>query len=374
MGKQLRVGVAGIGFIGQVHIRAARLAGAQVVAVSGGNPDKTRALAASLGIDDVRTSEDLATALDIDVLHICTPNHLHAQLAELALRNGKHVVCEKPLATSAADAAALTAVAEETGLVNTVPFVYRFHPVAREARARVSSGESGAVRLLHGSYLQDWLALPSDYSWRVDPALGGASQAFADIGSHWCDLTEFISGHRITRLSARTITAVPERLKENVDAFAKSTGSGERITVQNEDAVAMMFETDQGAAGTLMVSQVSHGRKNRLWIEVDATEEAITFDQEDVEHLWIGRRAGATLLNRDPGVLHPDAARYATLPAGHAQGYDGCFDAFVSDTYAVVDGEERDGLPRFADGLRAATITDTVLRSAKSNQWEEVQI
>lgn len=225
---------------------------------------------------------------------------------------------------------------------------------------------------MHGSYLQDWLASPDDTNWRVDPALGGASRAFADIGAHWCDLVEFVSGHRIARLSARLITAVAERAVGGGNAFARATGDRPRVSVSGEDAVTMMFETDRGAAGSLVVSQISHGRKNRLWFELDGANEAIVFDQEEPERLWVGSRERQELVVRDPGRLSPAAARYATLPAGHAQGYGDAFDAFVADVYAAIRGEAPEGLPTFDDGLRAARITEAVLASARGQSWEEI--
>jgi predicted dehydrogenase len=376
MPDRLRVGIAGMGFIGPVHLRAARLAGAEVVGVSGGDPTATRAAAAAHHVSRVfATSEALVADPDIDVVHICTPNHLHEPLARRALEAGKHVVCEKPLATTATDAAALVRLADEQGVVAAVPFVYRFHPVIREARARVARGEVGAIHLIHGTYLQDWLASPDDTNWRVDPALGGQSRAFADIGSHWCDLVEFVSGHRIVRLSARTITAYPERRAGKALAFQRAGAGGERVRVTGEDAATVMFETDRGAAGTLVISQVSPGRKNRLWFEIDGAEQSIAFDQEDPERLWIGTRAEQRIVVRDPGSLSPEAARYAILPPGHAQGYGDAFNAFVADVYAAVSGTGApDGLPRFADGLRAARITDAVLSSSQAGTWQEVAL
>ena len=374
MAEPLRAAILGMGFIGVVHLRSARLANARITGISGGDPARVKALAAQLGVDRVfESSEAAATDPDVDVVHICTPNHLHAPLARLALQAGKHVVCEKPLATTAADAEELVALAARKNLVAAVPFVYRFHPVVREARARIARGQTGAIHLIHGCYLQDWLASPEATNWRVDPALGGRSRAFADIGSHWCDLVEFVSGHRITRLTARTITAVPERSAVKALAFQRG-GGGPRVRVEGEDAATMMFETDRGAAGTLIVSQVSHGRKNRLWFEIDAAEEAIAFDQEHPEELWIGSGERQETVVRDPGRLSPEAARYATLPAGHAQGYADAFDAFVADTYAAVrGGPVPDGLPTFADGLRAARITEAVLASAAGRTWEALQ-
>jgi len=371
----LRAAIAGVGFIGPVHLRAARLAGAEIVGVSGGDPARAKAAVASLDVPRVfDSSEALATDPGVDVVHICTPDHLHVRLARLALEAGKHVVCEKPLASTAAAAAELVDLAARAGVVASVPFVYRFHPVVREARVRIASGKSGAIHLIHGSYLQDWLSSSDDYNWRVDPALGGPSRAFADIGSHWCDLIEFVTGHRITRVSARTITAFAERRVGKAGPFQRAAGEGRHVRVSGEDAVTMMFETDRGAAGTMLVSQISPGRKNRLWFEIDASGEAIAFDQEDPERLWVGSRERQELVLRDPARLSPGAARYATLPAGHAQGYGDAFQAFVADAYAAIrGGATPDGLPTFDDGLRAARIAEAVLVSARSQAWEEVQ-
>jgi predicted dehydrogenase len=325
-----------------------------LVGVAASSPERSTLAAAALGAERAfATAEELVQSPDVDVVHICTPNHLHLPLTEAALAAGKHVICEKPLALDEKGAETLAASAADAATVAAVPFVYRFYPTVREARERVRTGVTGPVRLIHGGYLQDWLLMPTDENWRVDEQLGGASRAFADIGSHWCDLAEFVSGHRITRVSARLYTSVPNRV--------------------TEDAVIVQFETDRGAVGSAVISQISAGRKNRLLLELDGAEEAIEFNQEEPEALWAGRREHATLLKRDAATLSPAAGRLATLPAGHPQGYGDCFDAFVADTYAaIVTGEVPDGLPVFEDGLRAARITSAVLASARTESWVDV--
>jgi predicted dehydrogenase len=371
----LRVGIVGSGFIGRVHARSARLAGGHLVAVAASSPESAEAAAADLSAERAAGSaEELVASPDIDVVHVCTPNHLHRPLAEAALSAGKHVVCEKPLGLDVAEAEALAAAARESGRQAGVPFVYRFYPTVREAHERVSRGELGTIRLLHGTYLQDWLLRPQDDNWRVDEATGGASRAFADIGSHWCDLAEFVSGHRLTRLSARTLTAVPERVSDSArKAFAGGNSAGESRTVSTEDVALVQFETDGGALGSVVISQVSAGRKNRLWFELDGSESALAFDQEQPEQLWAGRRDTESIVRRDPESLSPAAARYATLPGGHPQGYADCFDAFVADFYeGIRTGLPPAGLPVFADGLRAVRITEAVLRSAASGEWVDV--
>jgi predicted dehydrogenase len=371
----LQAGIAGTGFIGRVHARSALLAGAHLAGVAASSPESARAAAAELVADRAFDSaEELVRDPDIDVVHICTPNHLHLPLAEAALAAGKHVICEKPLAVDTAGAQRLVDAAADSDRQAAVPFVYRYYPTVREARERVASGQTGPLRLLHGTYLQDWLLRPDDANWRVDEQLGGASRAFADIGSHWCDLAEFISGHRIARLSARLLTAMEERPSEvGRHAFASGGDGGEARPVATEDAALVQFETDSGAIGSVVVSQISAGRKNRLWIELDGAEEALAFDQEHPEELWCGRRETLTIRRRDPATLSPPAARLATLPAGHPQGYADCFDAFVADFYeAVLGGSMIEGTPTFSDGLRAAQITEAVLTSSRDERWVEV--
>jgi predicted dehydrogenase len=354
----VRAGIIGTGFMGTVHARSILRAGGVITRIVGSSPASSHAAAERVGATTpTDTVEQLLAADDVDIVHICTPNATHAPLVRAAIATGKHVICEKPLAVDVLEAQELITLAEAAGVTATVPFVYRFYPTVREARAKVIDGSVGTVRLLHGSYLQDWLALDTDDDWRVDAAAGGASRAFADIGVHWCDLVEFVSGHRISALSARLVVAVPNR--------------GGR-PVQTEDAAVVMFETDRGATGSVTISQVSHGRKNRLSFTVDGSAESLFLDQENPETLWIGgRNVNRQLLRGTDGSAA--AARYSVVPAGHPQGYQDCFAAFVGDTYAALTGELPDGLPTFADGLRAARLTQAVLDSSRKGSWVEIQ-
>jgi predicted dehydrogenase len=378
--RPLRVAIAGTGFIGEVHARAVRRAGARLVGVAASTPERGRTAARLLDAEAAFAhAEAMATSPDVDVVHICTPNHLHAGLAEATLAAGKHVVCEKPLATDASAARRLATAAAGSGRVATVPFVYRFYPLVREARAEVAAGSIGPLRLIHGCYLQDWLATEEDDNWRVDADLAGASRAFADIGSHWCDLVEFVTGDRLAAVCAEAVTAVPERVHAagtEPHAFATAVAPGaSRRRVTTEDITVVLFRTRGGVAGSVVISQVSPGRKNRLQFEVAGAEATLSFDQEQPESLWVGRRASSEIVVRDGAHLAPAAAPYAVLPPGHPQGYQDCFDAFVADTYRAIRAGDPGavvGLPTFADGARAADITDAVLRSARSRTWEEV--
>jgi predicted dehydrogenase len=371
---QLRVGIAGAGFIGRVHARSTLLAGGRVVGIAASTRERAAAAARELGAERGFASvEELVASDDIEVIHICVPNHLHVPLARAALEAGKHVVLEKPIALDSAAAGELVDAAERAGRIATVPFAYRYYPTVREARARIAAGDAGELRLLQGGYLQDWLLRAEDDNWRVDPDLGGRSRAFADIGSHLCDLIEFVSGQRISALTARVQVAHPERVRSAAHSFEPGRGDGERRSVETEDIATLMFETDRGAAGSLVVSQVSAGRKNRLWFELSGLEGAFAFEQEQPETLWVGGTASAARVPRDFATLSEEAAAYVTLPGGHPQGFHDCFDAFVAETYdAIRGGEPADGLPTLADGARAVRLTEAVLASAAERSWVEV--
>lgn len=350
----IRAGFIGGGFMARVHSRAARVAGADLSAIASSTPERAAAAAQILGVEHSFADAAALVGGDSDVVHICTPNATHAPLASLAIAAGKHVICEKPLATTLADARDLQAAAAQHGVVAAVPFVYRYHPMVREARARIAAGEIGTLLTVDCGYLQDWMLLPDDDDWRATTADGGSSRAFADIGSHLCDLLEFVTGERIVRLTARTRRVYDER-------------GGHAVA--NEDVVAILAELESEAIGTLLISQMAAGRKNALTLELHGASSSVRFDQERPEELWIGGRDSNQQLFRDPSTAHPGVGRYSLVPSGHAQGYQDAFNAFVADAYAAIHGAEPDGLPTFADGVRAAQLTEAVLRAAEVERW-----
>jgi len=345
MAERLRAGIIGAGFIGAVHARAVRAAGGVVARVAASTPERSAEAADRLGaLAPAGTGEDLIDASDVDVVHICTPNSLHVPLARRALAAAKPVICEKPLATTLSDARSLAAAADGKA-VATVPFVYRFYPAVREARARIAAGEAGPLHLLHGAYLQDWQA-GGPAGWRGEATEGGAYRAFADIGVHWCDLLEFVTGHRITRLLAHT-----------ADGGASTT---------------MLFSTDAGASGSVVVSQIAIGRRNALQFSFDGADAAYGFDQEHPETLMVGGLDGNLAVHRGSRATSAAAARYSLLPPGLPHGYQDCFNTFVADTYSAIVGSTPDGLPTFTDGMRAAALVDAVITSSASSAWVDV--
>lgn len=371
---KLGIAIVGTGMIGAVHRRAALLAGAEIRGVAASSPQRARDVAQAWGVPHAyRDIEDVVADPQVQVVHVCTPNHLHRPMAQAALEAGKHVICEKPLATTLEDAQALAALAASNALVATVPFVYRYHPVIREARARIAQGELGPLHLIHGSYLQDWLLDPASNNWRVDPALGGASRVFADIGSHWCDLVEWVSGERFAEVSAAFATVIAERSTDTGQSFTTAVAGGAMQPVASEDVAAAMFRTGAGTLASLTVSQVSAGRHNRLWFEIDGARASVAFNQEDAERLWIGLPdQREEVFVRGPGAGSAEQRRLSVLPAGHAQGYAQCFEAFVADTYRAIEGEQPQGLPTFEDGVRSALIVDRVIASARTRAWTTI--
>jgi predicted dehydrogenase len=362
MTNPLRAGLIGAGFIGGVHAHGIRASGAELALVADSTPERGADAARRFGArGSAKSADELIASDEVDVVHVCTPNATHAALAEKVIAAGKSVVCEKPLATSVADADRLSDAARRSGTVAAVPFVYRYYPTVREVRALIAQGDAGRIWLMHGSYLQDWLAGHST-NWRVDAAQGGGSRAFGDIGVHWCDLMEFATAHRITRLVARVTKAYDER----------PSPDGMR-PVDTEDGATLLFETDRGASGALVISQVALGRKNRLWFSFDGIDASYVFDQELPDSLWIGGQRQNRVVPRGPDTLESTQGHnYSRLPAGHPQGYQDCFNAFIADVYATVAGECPDGLPTFADGRRAAVLTEAVLNSAKDEAWIDV--
>jgi predicted dehydrogenase len=355
--RQIVAAVVGAGFMGEVHSRAARAAGARLHSVTSLSLQSARRLAelfdfGAWGVDATESIDDA-----VDVVHICSPNGLHYEHALRAIEGGRAVVCEKPLATTAAHADHLAEAARARGVVTAVPFVYRYHSMVREARARIAAGNLGAVLTIDAAYLQDWLMQPSAVNWRTDAVQGGSSRAFADIGSHLCDLIEFVTGQRMESVCARTRRFYAERGND---------------VVGNEDSVVLLFELSGGAIGSATISQLAPGRKNALMLEVHGALESIRFEQERPDELWIGRLDESSIAVRGFESMSDDARRTSYLPAGHPLGYQDAFNALIADVYATMRGETVDGLPTFEDGARAARLTEVVLQSAREERWVQV--
>ncbi|MEZ4679159.1 MAG: Gfo/Idh/MocA family oxidoreductase [Caldilineaceae bacterium] len=381
--KQLQVGVVGTGFIGPTHVEALRRLGIHVAGIVGSSPDRALPKAEALRLDTVYSSyEALLADTHVDVVHITSPNHLHYPQAKAALEAGKHVVCEKPLAMNTGESAELVALAQEKGLVNAVNFNIRFYPLTQHARSLVQSGEIGDIYIVQGSYLQDWLLYATDWNWRLEPGLGGEMRAVADIGSHWLDLMTFITGKRIVAVCADFHTFLPVRQKPTtaIDTFtgklqtaAESVVETESQSIDTEDYATILLRFAGGARGVVTVSQVSAGRKNRLYFEIDGAKSALVWDSERPNELMIGHRDRPNeLLLKDPSLLSDEARQFASYPGGHNEGFPDTFKQLYSAIYRYIEAGDYSApadFPTFADGHYELQLGEAILQSSRAEGW-----
>ncbi|MDH5372045.1 MAG: Gfo/Idh/MocA family oxidoreductase [Acidimicrobiia bacterium] len=379
---EVKAAVIGVGFIGVAHVEALRRLGVNVVGVVGSTPERAAAKAEAANLPRVYDSVEALTAdADVDVVHIASPNHAHADQVRACLAAGKHVVCEKPLTLTAADATDLVARAGAAGVVNAVCFNIRFYPLNHQMAAMVRSGAIGEPRFVTGSYLQDWLLRDTDWNWRLVPEEAGGLRAIADIGSHWLDLARFITGKRIVEVMADLHTFVPVRRHPAgpVETFAAVGDDGELIEeeMSSDDGAGILLRFDDGARGTVSISQTAAGRKNSVSIEVDGSDSALSWFSEDPDRLWIGHRGRPNeILQRDPSLIAPEAARVTGYPGGHVEGYPDTFRALFSQVYAdVLSGRPADQplYPTFADGLDALLVTEAIAQSSRERRWVTVE-
>ena len=383
MPEKIAAGIIGTGFIGPAHVEAARrLGNIEILAVAEANEELAQQKAAEMSIPRAYGNyQDLLADPDVQVVHNCTPNHLHFAVNRDILAAGKHVISEKPLAMNTTESKELLSLAESSGLIHAVDFNYRFYPLIQHAREMVRSGEVGDVFAIHGSYLQDWLYLPTDWNWRLVPELSGDSRAVADVGSHWCDLMQFISGQSITRVFAdlHTVHKTRMRPKKEVETYAGKEldpSDYEAQEINTEDYASVLFEMANGTRGVFTVSQVAAGRKNRLHFELDGSKCALAWDQETPNEMWIGYRDKANeILTKDPSLLHEAAREYAHYPGGHPEAYpDGPKNLFRNVYRAVAKGQmpTDPDWSTFEDGHKEVAICEAVLTSHKNQQWTDV--
>lgn len=379
----IKMGVIGAGFIGPAHIEAVRRLGdVEVIALAASSQARAGQKAKSLHVP--RAYGDwraLVRDNDVQVVHNTAPNYLHFEINKAVIAERKHLLSEKPLGINSKETHTLLRAARAARIVNGVCFNYRMFPLTQEMRARIAAGAIGDVRLIHGHYLQDWLMFESDYNWRVDATRGGPSQAIGDIGSHWCDLAQFVTGQRISALCADLNAFITSRKRPvgEVETFAGSAqGQTEFMRVTGEDYGAILLQFENGARGVCLISQISGGHKNDLALEVNGTAASLRWAQETPEQLWVGMRdsANATLL-KQPNLLTERARAFAHYPGGHIEGYPDGFKNLVARFYAFIrDGRDpqKDAadFPTFEDGHRAALVVDAILESARNRAWVNV--
>ena len=383
--KTVRAGIIGTGFIGPAHVEAARRStGAEFIALAEADEGLAREKADALGIERAYAGwKRLLSDPEVEVVHNCTPNNLHFKINMAVLKAGKHLISEKPLAMKASETRKLVSAARKAGVENAVDFNYRMYPLVQEMRDMCASGRLGKLYLAQGSYLQDWLYLDTDYNWRLEARLGGRPRAVGDIGSHWFDLFQHVTGEDVVAVCAdfATVHPVRKRPRRGAETFAGRKlrpRDYERVRVHTEDCATILFRTAKGALGSLVVSQVSAGRKNRLYIELSGATCACWWDQERPNELTVGRREKANeVIIKDPALLSAHAAAFAHYPGGHPEAYPDGLKNLCAEFYARVrDPKLRRKKPTyatFADGHKELAVCEAVVGSFRKRGWVKVK-
>jgi predicted dehydrogenase len=372
--------VIGSGFIGTVHIESLRRIGVRVTGLLEATPELGARRAAELGLPRSYASLDEVLADPaVQVVHVTSPNELHHAQAKAILAAGRHVVCEKPLAMTSAESAELVALARASGLVNAVNFNIRWYPLNQHVRAMVAGGALGDVRLVTGRYFQDWLLYDTDWNWRLEADQGGALRAVGDIGSHWLDLTSFLTGLRLEAVMADLATFIPVRRKPAGPVLTFSTERAAEtipVEIRTEDVATILLRFEGGARGSVAISQLSPGRKNGLAYQIDGAQSAVAWDSESPDHLWIGHRDSPNeLLLRHPALMNDAGRAAARLPGGHVEGFADTFGAVFTAVYDDVLAGAPSAAPAyatFADGHEEMLVGDAVLESSRTGRWVAV--
>ncbi len=380
MMARIRTAVIGTGFMGRVHLEALRrVEHVDVVEVAATSREKAQAAAEGFGVLNATGDwRDIVQDPSIDAVHVTTPNAAHFPIVKAALEAGKHVLCEKPLALSAGEARALTELAAARGLRAGLCHNLRYYPMVQHMRRMREAGAFGEILAVQGTYSQDWMLYDTDWNWRVDPAMGGASRVMADIGSHFFDMAEHVTGLKVTAVCSDLAIFHPVRGRpgDGGESFSgKLGGARDRadVTVTTEDFGATLFRMGR-ARGAMTASQVSAGRKNGLVLEIYGTKGGASWRQERPEELWLGHRdAPNQTLLKDPALMDGESRRWADFPGGHAEGYPDTFKQLFRRFYAAItDPGLAPDYPTFADGLRQMTILEAELASHESRGWVEV--
>jgi predicted dehydrogenase len=379
--KRIRTAIIGTGFMGRVHLEAIRRLGfVEVAAIAGRRIDAARSMADAFHVERVESHYDrILEDPEIQAIHICTPNSLHAPIAKAALAAGKHVLCEKPLAMSTKEAQEIETLARAKNLRNCTCHNLRYYPMVQQMRSMREAGDLGEILVVQGTYSQDWLLHDTDWNWRIESDKNGPSRVMADIGSHWCDMAEHVTGQRIHLLCAdlQTFHKIRKRPKVSVETFAGKTLSPEDyelVPIDTEDFGSVIFRMGERARGAFTASQVSAGRKNRLNIEIFGTKSSVVWDQERPDELWIGNRnTNNQMLVKDPSLMKPQAQAFAELPGGHVEGYNDTFKQVFRRFYKSIENpESTPEYPQFADGHRQLKILEAEMASHKTRAWVEV--
>jgi predicted dehydrogenase len=378
---KIRTAVFGTGFMGKVHTEGIRrLGNVEVVAVAASTEEEAAKFGQTYGIERTTTDwQGLLKDSSIDAVHVCTPNALHFPMSKAALQAGKNVLCEKPMTMNVKEAEELVSVAEKSGKANCLQHNLRYYPVVQHVRRMIANGELGEVLIVNGTYYQDWLLYDTDYNWRIETEANGTLRAMGDIGSHWMDMIQHLTGLKIKAVCAdlATFHTTRKKPKGSVETFAGKKLKPEdydEVKITTDDFGAVLVRLGDRARGNFSVSQMSAGCKNRFNFEIYGTKGGVQWNQERPDELWIGNRNEPNkIIVKDPSLLDPAAASYADLPGGHSEGYDDAHKQVFKRFYKkVADPSAAVEYPTFADGLWGMKLLNAVEESSKKQGWMEI--
>ncbi len=379
--KKIKTAIVGTGFMGKVHAeQVRRLGNVEVAAVVGSRLERAQSFAETYGVPFATGNlEDVLKNPEIAAVHICTPNVDHFPQSMAALEAGKAVLCEKPMTMSVEEARRLVEAAKQRNAVNCVQHNLRYYPVLQQARQMIAHGDLGDILIVQGTYSQDWLLYDTDWNWRIDTKENGQLRVMGDIGSHWMDMIQHLTGLNITSVCADLATFHKTRRKPkgSVETFTgKKAGEADTDTFQvdSDDFAAVLLHLGDRARGAYTVSQMSAGRKNRFFIEIYGTKAGLAWNQEEPDTLWVGHRNQPNqVLVKDASLFYPAAAKFADLPGGHSEGYDDSHKQVFKNFYArVADPSVPVDYPTFEDGLRGMVLLEKVAQSAAERSWVDV--
>jgi len=382
--KKVKVGIIGMGFIGVSHIDAVRRIGyLELVAVADSDAELAKRKADEYNIPVCySTVDELLADENIDVIHNCTPNHLHLEINSKAILAGKHVFSEKPLARTVEESQQMIDLLNRhPNIVAGINFCYRMNPLVQDAKNRIAMGEIGKPYLVHGSYLQDWLLFETDYNWRIEKEFSGDSRCIADIGTHWMDLAQVMAGSKITEVCANVVTAMPTRMKPSkpVESFAVNVDvECTEVAIDTEDYAGALLKFDNGASGVFQCSQISAGRKCFIDIEVDGSQASYHWQHQQSDRMWKGNRnKNNEEIMRNPNLMTQDARKYSYLSAGHPEGWNDAFKNTLDAYYDFIISEkntktDKPDFATFEDGHYLMRLTAAILKSGKEKRWVSI--
>lgn len=354
----INAAIWGCGFIADTHAEALRSNGIHISAVVGRTRESAEAFARKWNIPIGTDDPSVLIGEDVDCVHVCTPPNMHFKMVQFLLTHNKHVLCEKPLCLKKEEAQSLRDLAREKGLVCGVNFNVRWQDACQQARAMVQAPDFGSVMLVHGNYLQEFGALPAAWDWRYDPSMAGKMHAVTEIGSHWLDLVEYVTGQRICAVSAQFGCFWPTRyLKDGLMHRSCAEGAWP-VAVSSEDAATIQLRFENGAIGAVVLSEVSQGRYNHLSMEITGENKSLWWNSENQNLLCFARKGG---------TVESNVFAFGT-------GFADTFRRLTAAVYSDIRSSGRElAYPTFEDGLRSVQLCEAVCHSAQENSiWVAV--